>query len=333
MRLAMQMKAALETPESKRDVNWVRDHLQTALALELSTLPPYLTAFWSIKDPGVIWALLSSIAKQEMLHLGLVCNCLNALRTRPRIAFAEVVQTYPAHLPGGVHVDLLVPLQRFSLEAIASIFMKIEEPLWKPSVTFGGEEWPTIGAFYEAIVAAVEKLSAKQFAANHKQIEVPDPPLFAVNSKKDCLAALNTIMVQGEGTDGNPKYGPAEDDIAHYYKFAEILHGRKFIQLKKCWSYAGDEIPRLNPKTDIYPMADVPPEGYPQSLKFDWLFTEMLLSLQNAWDTGSADILIQQAETYMTNMTIEARALMQLPKLDGSGETYGPTFRFLGGLK
>src|SRR6185295_5119609 len=116
MTIARRMKQALEVPEGARDANWVREHLQTAVALELSTLPPYLTAWWSIRSSGSAKRLLKQVVLQEMLHMGLICNCLNALGDRPRIAFRDVVQRYPAHLPGGVQVDLVVPLQRFSLD-------------------------------------------------------------------------------------------------------------------------------------------------------------------------------------------------------------------------
>lgn len=35
---------------------------------------------------------------------------------------------YPTSLPGGVHPDLVVPIQKLSMELIRNVFMKIEQP-------------------------------------------------------------------------------------------------------------------------------------------------------------------------------------------------------------
>jgi len=73
--------------------------LQMAIELELSTLPPYLSALYSM-DPNAklpnhaneqIIALIRSIVHQEMTHLALACNLLRAIGGTPRIAHKEVV--------------------------------------------------------------------------------------------------------------------------------------------------------------------------------------------------------------------------------------------------
>jgi hypothetical protein len=33
-----------------RDIPWLRNALQSAVELELATLPPYLCGFWALKD-------------------------------------------------------------------------------------------------------------------------------------------------------------------------------------------------------------------------------------------------------------------------------------------
>ena len=55
--------------------------LQTALELELATIPPYLVALLSIQLPGnrASAEIIRSVMMEEMLHLVLVANVLNAV--------------------------------------------------------------------------------------------------------------------------------------------------------------------------------------------------------------------------------------------------------------
>jgi Mn-containing catalase len=54
--------------------------LQNAVELEFATVPPYLAAMWSIRDGDEpVTGLLQQIVHQEMLHMGLVANVLNAI--------------------------------------------------------------------------------------------------------------------------------------------------------------------------------------------------------------------------------------------------------------
>jgi hypothetical protein len=74
--------------------------LQTAVGVEFGTLPPYLYALYSI-PPGTNAGssqLIRSVALQEMIHMCLACNILNALGGNPVIQ----VQAYPGPLPGDI---------------------------------------------------------------------------------------------------------------------------------------------------------------------------------------------------------------------------------------
>lgn len=83
---------AVQPPQ--RDPQWLKDSLQAAVELELSTLPPYLCGMWSIHDatvsPGLdVYRLIDSVVREEMTHMGLVCNLLTAIPTfqpAPRMA-------------------------------------------------------------------------------------------------------------------------------------------------------------------------------------------------------------------------------------------------------
>ena len=75
--------------------------LQNAIELEHSTIPPYLTAMFSLK-PGTndeIARLIGSIVHEEMLHMTIVGNILIAIGGHPAINVPRFIPKYPGHLP------------------------------------------------------------------------------------------------------------------------------------------------------------------------------------------------------------------------------------------
>src|SRR5579864_6264652 len=104
--------------------------LQHAIELAHSTIPPYLYALYSL-DPvrnATIYSLILSIVLEEMLHMSLACNILNAIGGSPVIDHPQFIPQYPGPLPGAVESQLIVPLARFSLDLVKNVFMVIEEP-------------------------------------------------------------------------------------------------------------------------------------------------------------------------------------------------------------
>lgn len=59
------------------------DLLNEAFKIELTTIPLYLSALFSIKDEGEASKLIRSVAKDEMKHLFIVSNLLNAIGKSP----------------------------------------------------------------------------------------------------------------------------------------------------------------------------------------------------------------------------------------------------------
>src|SRR5262245_57028318 len=57
--------------EERCTMKWLQNALQSAITLEFATLPPYLTALWSIKnetDPVAI--SIREVVQEEMQHMG-----------------------------------------------------------------------------------------------------------------------------------------------------------------------------------------------------------------------------------------------------------------------
>lgn len=103
-------------------------YLNAAMALEHATIPPYLTAYYSIHSGTNSDAahIIRVIAVEEMLHLTLVANVLNAIGGEPDLTRPGFVPSYPAYLPDGEN-DFTVDLRPFSPEAVET-FCKIERP-------------------------------------------------------------------------------------------------------------------------------------------------------------------------------------------------------------
>ena len=87
------------------DLRQLKDALQTAVALEHSTLPLYLFSWWTITPQNyTAYNLMRTVIMEEMVHMGLACNMLAALGEKPKIA--SLKPDYHGNgLPGGAEPD------------------------------------------------------------------------------------------------------------------------------------------------------------------------------------------------------------------------------------
>ncbi|MCG7524764.1 ferritin-like protein [Streptomyces sp. OfavH-34-F] len=124
---------SVSEPEPSQDsrittIEELHEYLYKGLQLEHATLPPYLTALYSLQ-PGKnsdAWHVIRVVAVEEMLHLTLVANVLNAVGGSPNLTRSGFVPDYPTRLPCGPdYFD--VHLRPFSPEALDT-FLKIEKP-------------------------------------------------------------------------------------------------------------------------------------------------------------------------------------------------------------
>ena len=116
--------------EENFTIEKLRRNLQTALEVEHSTIPTYLTALATIKKNynTEVQAIFRQVIIQEMLHLALVANLLNAVGGKPVLFSENFIPLYPTRLPGGLMPTLQVPIQKCSIALIGDIFMAIEQP-------------------------------------------------------------------------------------------------------------------------------------------------------------------------------------------------------------
>ncbi|MFO0902462.1 MAG: ferritin-like domain-containing protein [Pirellulales bacterium] len=314
------------------DMEWLRNALQIAIQMELATLPPYLIARWTVKDPtDPVAESIFEIRGEEMLHFGLACNLLSAIGGIPLLADETVVPKYPGRLPGGVRPALTVTLRKLDCDQ-AAVFMDIEHPQGDPLGAVATAP-TTIGEFYTAIRDALGANNPAFDVSRQIERSLPFGHLFKIDSLAKAQQAIDLITLQGEGTSTSPEEN--NGDLAHYYRFGEIYHKRRFVKNEQGeWGYFGDAFPL----PAVHDMADIPAGGYQQSdvpdmavwdavVRFDRTYSEMLRKLQETWTNGTTNSLFR-AVSLMSSLQSIAAELIAKPRPDGVGN-YGPCFRYV----
>ena len=332
------MAATLGTTHSSRrhpqDIKGLKDALQTAIQLEFSTIPLYLCAAWSIMDTAnPDRHTILGIVKDEMLHMALACNMLSAIGGTPDICSSKAVPVYPGTLPGGIHPGMTATLRRLTPSTL-DVFMAIENP--KVPVVSDmafSENSATIGEFYARLWTGFKQLKPK--FAKSGQVEGM-LGLFTINSLDDVDLAINDIIHQGAGSTSSPM-NDKDNGLAHYYRFAELHHGRRIVQTPSgVWDFHGDVVDFPS----VYPMADIPSGGYRQQdvpaalwksiQSFDQCYSAMLKNLEAAL-TGKEPHRFTDSVTQMRELSGIGVDLMKQPispENPGYGN-YGPCFRLV----
>src|SRR5262245_11909421 len=317
--------------------------LQKAIELEHSTIPPYLIACYSLMEGqnSPIRNTLLAIAKEEMLHMAIVCNALNAIDGQPRIGGEQFIPKYPGTLPMSIGGGLVVGLKKFSLETLRDTFMKIEEPETPLQFPVGPQaavvQFKTIGMFYLALISKIAELGPTIFTGDPARQVVlgagfPQDRLFPITSVETATKALRWIVEDGEGTSTSPVDPSGE--FAHYYRFAEIHHGRKLIATAAApgFAYAGDpiifELTKVHDFPDNPKAADYSPGSFARGLvdEFNLAYSGVLRDLKTTFDGTPGHI-----GTANSNMTA-LRGLAQdtLSFVDpATGRKVGVSFEYM----
>lgn len=321
--------------------------LQQAVELEHSTIPPYLTALYSIRPGTNVTAaeLIRSVVLEEMLHMGLASNLMIAIGGSPSIDSPSFVPLYPGSLPGGLAPGLTVRLRRCSIAQLRDVFMAIEQPQETVEPVDGtvDPEDPeqkarfTIGWFYSEIERALDRLAAQgaiTFGNEDRQVAVRIQAhrLFKVGSLADAHRAIREIKEQGEGASPlDPAEAPRRETLSHYYKFAEIVNGRQIVIGKDGFSYTGEPIPF--DADGVFPMMDdpdtstLPPGSRAQTLsrQFNQTYQALLKALHRTFNGEPGDFAATQGLMY--SLELQAQQLMQTPSGRNDGTTAGPSFQ------
>ncbi|UOD30130.1 ferritin-like protein [Massilia violaceinigra] len=324
----------------------VRAVLQDAIELEHATIPVYLYALYSL-DPsknGAVAAIIESVVMEEMLHMLLVANVLNAIGGQPDIAAPGFVPRYPGPLPGDVEGELIVHLAPFSQDQL-SAFLTIEQPenpLVFKHVPGEDDGRVTIGEFYAAISASLARLDPSVFSNTPRNQVGPD--LFTgsivVTDLKSAQAAINLIVEQGEGTSTSPEEAGG-GGFAHYYRFMQIRKGHALVKNpgvnppQKRYSYSGAPISidpdgvyalPTNPKSADYP--DGSAQRY-ASDRFNYTYTALLNCLHCLF--GGEETARQLDVAVGLMMSLKGQAKAMASGVPNPAIIIGPSFEYQAG--
>lgn len=236
-------------------INDLHEYLYWAMSVEHSTIPPYIMALYSIK-PGTnlqAFQILRSVAVEEMLHLTLVGNVLNAVKGKIEntLTRSDFIPTYPAHIATG-ETDFEVSLGKFSRESMET-FLNIERakqvPEDKPLVgkrdpkktwltrvprtdKQEGFSFYSIGLFYAEIIRGLNALYRKHrddlFSSDPSRQITPEyyfdggGEIIPVTDLRSAIRALKAIQEQGEGSRQGTIYD-AQRELSHYCRFEQLV--------------------------------------------------------------------------------------------------------------
>jgi hypothetical protein len=316
----------------------LRDHLQAALAVEHATIPPYFTAWISLKDNTNLAAaeIIRSVMLEEMLHLTLAANLLNAVGGKPSLTHKGFVPRYPHRLPfSGDRFE--IDIERFSKRAVRT-FLAIERPEGrraKPET----RKFHTIAQFYAAIRGGIDELcdrhgEKKVFSGKPaRQIQADAyygaGSIIVVTGRDSAHRAIDEICEQGEGVhesvfDADHSITGADKEPAHYYRFQQLLKGR---------AYRKGDTPTTGPRgakidVDFKAVHPIRPNARARDYAkgspvrgaleaFAQGYAQLLASLEAAYNGKPARLT--EAIARMFALRDQARALMQTPS--GHGKT------------
>jgi hypothetical protein len=320
-------------------------HLQWALSVELSTIPPYLCALYSVRDRSTAAAdLVRDVVVEEMLHMALVSNLMNAIGHKPSLA-RRFVPLYPGYMPHHAAGGPFIQLQSLSPALARTVFMAIEQPERSPRAPAEDDEFETIGQFYKAIELGFDRCITDDFikrndtGCQRSDIYVGGGggELMVVHTVEDARRALKEIIEQGEGAPLAHPPLPGDEPFGAYDHYGlrpdgtygpiigtpwELSHYRRFQQLA-----TGEvEIP------PTYPMQPNPSaddlEGPTRELSelFDACYTLVLTALGRTFrSSGSDGAFFGEAFPVMQSaLPPLATVLMRSPLEHGADPDLGP---------
>lgn len=328
IRLRRSMIEGLDVPSPTPQA--VRDALQNAVKLEHATIPVYLYGLYSLV-PGknvAIGEILQSVVIEEMLHMTLASNVLNALGGSPQIDEPCFIPTYPGPLPGGVDSSLTVALAPFSMTQLET-YLSIEEPddpLQFPAAR-AAEDSVTIGEFYTKISEAIGILGNSIFV-NPPRNQIGPDLMFesvVVTDVPSAQQAIKTIVEQGEGTHTSPEevVGPG---YAHYYRFMQIKKGHLLVKtpgVPPGYAYSGAPL-SFDPGPDgVY---NVPPSTAPSLAldNFNYTYTSLLGALHAMFNGQNTFVQFNRALGLM--MSLKGQATAMLAGIPNPAAPVGPSF-------
>lgn len=341
----------------------VQHLLQAAVQLEHATIPPYLTALYSLKPeaPWQVPEVFRSVVVEEMLHLVLAANVLNAIGGSPVTCAPGFIPDYPSPLPygiDGIQVSLLGFSQKAVEQGLAIERAKSIDPerVWQAAAALHAARGPivpaglTIGEFYALILSklrAMTQVYGEQavFCGDPARQVGPDTFYYegggnavTVTDFESARRALSVIRHQGEGADNSIWTDPRGElhgfpEVAHYFRFNQLKLGRLYVEgdtvtsgptgpaIEVPWDAAWNVA--VDAKVAMYPEGS---EVRAHAERFNRAYTSFLELIQRALN-GEPGLLLR-AVPQMFVLKERMLQLIRNPFPGQKGVYAAPTFEF-----
>jgi hypothetical protein len=314
----------------------LRDHLQYAIGLELTTIPAYLCALYSIV-PGANTAaceVIQDVVLEHMLHMALAANVLNAVGGAPATGPAGggpgPVPVYPARVPF-IEALPVIRLQAFSPTAIDD-FIAIERP--------AGDRYGSIGAFYAALETGLRTLGTPEVFRQGREVRAGcqlttenyyggGGTLIEVTDLDSALAAIGEIVREGAGVPlpfGGPRH-------PRHARLAEIRAGRYYQPGQPAGEVPAGDILPVDWRA-VHPMAPDPAApayhgtwAYQPMMAFNAAYTALVDTIYRGFN--GEPMLLREVVPGMYELKYQATSLLSLPSPAEPGRTLGPAFEYL----
>ncbi|KAH9957775.1 ferritin-like-domain-containing protein [Russula dissimulans] len=314
-------------PPGEWTLDEVHNHVKTGMIIELTTIPLYLYAVYSIKDEGAginVRNQIRGIFRQEMLHLALAGNLLSALNGSLDLYDFEVIPRFPGKI---LYDEVELSLDRTNRESLDR-FTKLEAPYEAPIHTLDVEttvipDYCSIGDFYRHLDLALERRPESDFI-NNQDLQFTENDfryngeLTVITSKSVAKAKLDLIVQQGEGA-----------DIVNFYTSSHYVIFRDLAEKATTWDLYNV---RKNPKTSDYKGLGNPKDyAYTLSLTFDATYCYLLQNIQRVWAKGEAELhgrLAKNISNLMHRVLAPLAELLVQQRLTGDSDVAAPCFNY-----
>jgi hypothetical protein len=278
---------------------------------------------------------LGAIVGQEMIHLCLACNILNALGGSPDLTHPPA---YPGNLPGDIGPPggdpIVAHLYCFSADAMAQ-GMAIEQPE-KPILraALAADQTETIGQFYARLDAFLATLDPGKWIEGRNQIDDSQyfpGQLYPVNNYADAHRAIGQIVSEGEGSQETPL--DFQHEVSHYYRFGEMFHNGVLTRIPEPPGYRwgpaefGIDFDAAYPAiTDpaLHPFSKEPPAAQAAQAACDRAYSGLIDALQLAVTGQPA----QMGAAIRAMFDLRKAAMVALTTKLNDGKVAGPAFRY-----
>jgi hypothetical protein len=178
-----------------------------------------------------------------MLHAALIANIINAVGSTPSWYDREIVPTFPATMPLK-DPPAVLNLAPCSPNQIENAFLVIEKPSpaevrdMRVSQVYPSKSYSTIGQLFRTIEGGLERLSRrgglfdharpnqqlskKEYYAVVKYNEESSGGLIEVFDIATAREAIQIVVHQGEGVEGDEYADENQAELTHYHKFLQL---------------------------------------------------------------------------------------------------------------